>query len=394
MRNAFGAGLGVILLVGLYYAITIPSSDVGSAPSNEPITIGFIGPLTGDAAEYNIPIKNAVFLAVKDLKAQGKNIEVVYEDGGCDGDMAARALNKLVAIDKVKVVIGGACNGETLAMAPVAEREHVVLFSPSASSPDVTGAGQFVFRNVPSDTATSEALARLAHATHSSVAILSEAVDSTHDARTGFGTAFSGDGGDVVFDEAFAPDERDFKGLIKRIRESGAEAVMLNPQTESLAGAFMKQFRKSGATSTVYGMSVLGGGAFLDAAGEAADGIVFADYVPLDAANPQAQAFLEDYRKFFGEPKRDFAIASAYDAVNLIVQAAGHVGYDGPRIRDYLYNLPQYDGLAGKYSFDLNGDVVGALIGFKAVNKGAVERYTPCYKFDVLESKNVPEAPC
>ncbi len=376
MRNAFGAGLGLFLFVGLYYAITIPSSDIGSGASSDPITIGFVGPLTGDAAEYNMPIKNAVFLAVKDLQAQGKNVQVIYEDGGCSGDMAARAMNKLIAIDKVRAVIGGACNGETLAMAPVAEREHVVLFSPAASSPDVTGAGQFIFRNIPSDTATSEALARLAHAAHPSVAILSEAADSTRAARTSFGGAFAGDGGAVVFDETFAPDEKDFKLLIKNIRASGAESVMLNPQTEAVAGVFMKQFRKAGATSTVYGMAVLGGGAFLDAAGDAADGIVFADYLPLDAANPQTQAFLEDYRKFFGDPKREFAIASAYDAMNLVVQAASHVGYDGPKIRDYLYNLPQYDGLAGQYSFDLNGDVVGPLVGFKAVNKGAVERYT------------------
>ena len=376
MRNAFGAGLGVFLLIGLWYAITIPPSDTGVGLSDLPIVIGFVGPLTGDAAEYSLPIKNAVFLAAKDLTAQGKNVEIVYEDGGCNGDMAARAMNKLVAINKVRAVIGGACNGETLAMAPVAEREHVILFSPAASSPDVTGAGQFVFRNVPSDTAASEALARLAHAAHPSVAILSEAADSARFARTGFESAFTGDGGEVVFDETFAPDEKDFKPLIKRIRASGAEALMLNPQTEAVAGAFMRQFRKAGATSTVYGMAVLGGSAFLEAAGDAADGIVFADYVPLDAANPQAHAFLEDYRKFFGEPRREFAMASAYDALNLIVQAADRGGYDGPKIRDYLYNLPQYDGLAGKYSFDLNGDVVGPLVGFKTVNKSTVERYT------------------
>ena len=50
-------------------------------------------------------------------------------------------------IDKVKVIIGGVCSGETLGAAPITEAGKVILISPSATSPDITKAGDFVFRH-------------------------------------------------------------------------------------------------------------------------------------------------------------------------------------------------------------------------------------------------------
>ncbi len=376
MKYAVGFGIGIFLIIGLYYAITIPPSDVSDLRLKNTITIGFVGPLTGDMAQYGQSIKNAIFLAVKDLKTQGKNIEVVYEDGICDGNVAVRVLNKLIEVDRVKAVIGGICNGETLAMAPVAEQGRVILFSPSASSPDVTNVGSFIFRNSPSDTAVAEYLARAVRATYSPVALVTESVDSVAPFKDAFVARFTGDGGTVALDERFSSDQKDFKQIIKKIKGSDAQVIMVIPQTEEVAGVFMKQLRKAGVSLPVYGTSAVGGSKFTEAAGDAADGMIFADIASLDAQNPQAQAFLNDYKKFFGEPSQEFYLASAYDAVSIIAQAVERVGYDGLAMRDYLYNLPEYDGLIGKYSFDLNGDVVGPLVGLKVINKGKVERYT------------------
>ena len=54
-------------------------------------------------------------------------------------------------VDKVKVILGGICSGETLAAAPITEAAKVILLSPSATSPDITNAGDYVFRTIPSD---------------------------------------------------------------------------------------------------------------------------------------------------------------------------------------------------------------------------------------------------
>ncbi len=83
---------------------------------------------------------------------------------------------------------------------------------------------------------------------------------------------------------------------------------------------------------------------------------------------------MEDYKKTFGNTTgSEFYMAASYDVVNILVQAVEKVGYDSVKIRDYLYNLSEYDGLLGKYSFDLNGDVVGLRLVLKQVKNGKVE---------------------
>ena len=45
--------------------------------------------------------------------------------------------------------------------------------------------------------------------------------------------------------------------------------------------------------------------------------------------------------------------------MDITAKAIASVGYDADKIKTYLYNMSEYDGLIGKYKFDKNGDVVG-----------------------------------
>ena len=75
-------------------------------------------------------------------------IEFVKEDGGCNPKDATSATTKLIEIDKVVAIIGGFCSGETLAAAPIAERNRVILFSPTSSNPKITEAGDFILNSI------------------------------------------------------------------------------------------------------------------------------------------------------------------------------------------------------------------------------------------------------
>ncbi|CAM5226694.1 ABC transporter substrate-binding protein, partial [Streptomyces fimicarius] [Streptomyces griseus] len=70
------------------------------------------------------------------------------------------------------------------------------------------------------------------------------------------------------------------------------------------------------------------GPAFLDGAGEAAEGWVFAEAYADPAALPAAEAFTAAHRKRFGAPPATWA-AEAYDAVGLIARAAGTTSASG-----------------------------------------------------------------
>ncbi|MDI6721115.1 MAG: ABC transporter substrate-binding protein, partial [Candidatus Aenigmarchaeota archaeon] len=95
-----------------------------SQPSAQTVKIGFIAPLTGDAAVYGLPLKNMVELATEEINSQGgidgKKVEIIYEDGKCNGKDAATAMQKLVSVDKVRVIFGGFCSSESLGAEPIA----------------------------------------------------------------------------------------------------------------------------------------------------------------------------------------------------------------------------------------------------------------------------------
>ena len=144
------------IILGLIIVAAIIWIGVGliKPVSTEPIKIGYIGPLTGGVAAYGETEKNVIELALQEINSSGelnRKLEVIYEDGKCDGKDAATAAQKLINIDKVKIILGGACSAETLAAAPLAEENKVILFSSFASNPSISQAGDYIFRNCFSD---------------------------------------------------------------------------------------------------------------------------------------------------------------------------------------------------------------------------------------------------
>ena len=122
---------------------------------------------SGDGAVDGIPLQRAVTLAVNEINLaggiQGQNVEVVWEDGKCEARAATAAAQKLVTMDAVRVIFGGVCSSETLAMAPMTEGAKVILLSPSSTSPDITTAGDFVFRTAASDALAGRVAAQYAY---------------------------------------------------------------------------------------------------------------------------------------------------------------------------------------------------------------------------------------
>ena len=111
-------------------------------------------PLSGDGASYGIMGQNVVNLRVEEINKaggiNGRNLEIIWEDGTCNPKDASMAAQKLINIDNVSIIFGGFCSGETLGAAPITEKKKVILFSGVSSSPEITNAGDFVCRTAQS----------------------------------------------------------------------------------------------------------------------------------------------------------------------------------------------------------------------------------------------------
>ena len=271
-------------------------------------------------------------LAVDEINSSGgvngKEMEVIYEDGKCSGKDATSAARKLIDIDKIKVITGVTCSGELLSIAPVTEQNEVIVLSPAASSPTITNAGDFIFRNNPSDADGGRVLAGLIIQKYKKVAIISENTDYAQAFKNVFIENFKNAGGIVIADEDFIPGTKDFRSIVSKIKPLDFEALLINPQVESAAGTIMNQARELGITAPFYGNIALGGSKVLEIAGKNAEGTILTDIPGLKQDNQKAQKFLADFKEKYGPLSFEFYVGAAYDDIYILKEAISSIGMD------------------------------------------------------------------
>lgn len=328
-----------------------------------PIRIGFIGPLSGDAAGLGADDRAGVELAVKEINdaggINGRTLEVIFEDGKCNGKDANTAATKLIDVDKVPVIIGGLCSSETLAAAPLAEAAKVALISPASSNPSITQAGDFVFRVWPSDTGQGKAMAEYLNSKNiKKVGIIYMNQDYNLGLATAFKQNFEALGGQVVAWETYEQDAKDFRTQIAKARAARPDAIYLVPYSVD-GGLLVKQIRELKITLPLYGSETLGSKESVEAAGkENIEGLIYAT-PKFDSEWPKAKEFLPKATALKGSDLSIPAIAAnAYDAAYLVAEAFKQKGISGEAVRDYLYTVKDYDGAGGKLTIDSNGDAL------------------------------------
>jgi len=347
----------LLVVIGIFLLLNNKPASTG------PIKIGFIAPLTGPAAAYGEVEKNAVEMALAKINSSGelkRNIEVIYEDGKCNGQDAATAANKLINIDKVKIILGGLCSSETLAIAPLSEQNKVILFSAFSSSPAITNAGDYVFRNSPSDLDFGKADAQFIIGKGiKNIAIISENADYSQGVRTVMKNAFQTNGVNVIADEVFNSDVKDFRTQLTKIKALKPEAIYINPGTSpDTAGIIPKEMKELSMTNIkTFGNYVLGDKEALKIGGSAMNGIIFSDYTDLVSSN---KAIINQYKtEFQKDPANNYPLMARYDSVFIIANAIKSCGSDDSGcIKNYLYNMKSFSGALGTYRFDSNGDLL------------------------------------
>lgn len=375
-------GLGLVaLLAGCIQVFEDEKTD--ETVKEESIVIGALLPLSGEAATYGLPAQKVLQIAQKNINdaggISGKKIELAFEDGSCSSDMANKAINNLVSVKKVGVVIGGFCSSETLAAAPVVEQNKVVILSPASSSPKITTAGDFVFRNYPSDNAQGEVLAGYAAKKgYKKVGILVEEQPYTEGIADTFSAAFSKTDGTTVV-EKFATDASDFRTQITKLQAEKVDVFFVDMQAPPKAGIIVKQLIEAGAKGPYILNDVAIGSMeeVIKPYTKDIEGSVGAE-VPYDKENPQLPKLQESYKALANGQDLPYLpyMTPTYDTLFIIKEAIEKVGYDSVKIKDYLYTVKGRKGLAGTLSFDANGDPgTEYRHSLKIVKNGVVEDY-------------------
>lgn len=339
------------------------------------IKLGFVAPLTGDAATLGENTKAAVQLAADELNAKGgikgRKVEVIFEDGKCNAKDATNAGTKLLTIDKVTAIIGGLCSGETLAMAPLAEKAKIPLVSSSSTNPKITDAGDYIFRFIASDSFQGVYGADYLTKTKGlkNIAILSCLNDWCVGLREVFKKQAESNGATIVADESFKPDARDLRSQLTKIKAAKPDAIYFPSMTEGALVGF-KQMKELGIKTLV-----LGGDGWDDPKIPTDGGAsVEGGQYTIAANRDLSQSFLDGMKKRNADKDLNTYSPRAYDIFNVLAGIIGKVGTDGTKIKDELYNVKNYQGIADEYTLDKNGDVETAKFIVKEFKGGkAVE---------------------
>ena len=327
--------------------------------------IGVMLPLTGDGAAYGLPLQKSVKIALDEINAKGgvngKKLEAVYADSKCNPKDGNAEAQKLVNIDKVKVIIGGACSGETLGAAPIANENKVVMLSPSATSPDITTkGGDFVFRLAPSDAYAGVVASNYAYneLKAKKAALISETTDYAQGLRKVFRENFAKLGGEIVADEAYNPEDTEFRTQVTKVKAASPDVIYIVPQAPAKGILLVKQIKEAGLDTQLLTAEVLIGRNVIKENSADMEGLIGVEQ-KFDEKAPKAASLLAKYKQ---QAKEDGPfpgyMSGAYDAVYLISDAIAKKGYDGEKIRDYLYGVKNWEGAVGKITIDENGDVV------------------------------------
>ncbi len=357
----------IVFLTLVLVACAAPA-DTGTGDTGVRVfTVGWVGPLTGDGAVYGLPVQRVTERAAADLNAKwaekNMRIEFRYEDGVCSGKDALVAAQKLVNIDGVKVIYGGLCSGETLGIAPFTEQNKILLFSALSSSPDVTRAGDYVFRNYPSDTAQVSTMVQfMLDKGYKRVSILSENTDYAQALRRGYQEQLPAAGIEILADETVPPQARDVRTEMTKVLASDPDAVLFLPQTIPMAGIFAKQAFELGMKAQGLSNEVFILNDVLSKHADEIEGFYGAESV----FKPS-----ETFEQVMKETECDLSLycATSYDAVFLIGDALEACGEDTDCMRDFFYSTKDWPGMAGPTTFDENGDV-GGTFGIFQVQDG------------------------
>jgi branched-chain amino acid transport system substrate-binding protein len=355
------AALGVTLMLILWFGNLSPYRT--DKVSIVPIRIGAVVPLTGSLAPYGEWTQNGLELARDGLNrtrgTSGQRIELLIEDSISSPKDAVSAFRKLITVDRVPVVIGFIGSSEALACAPIANETKTVLFSSGAASPDLTAAGDYVFRNRVSGTLEVNDLARYARQKLGikTVAIVFINTDYGKSYQQLFAQEFLRLGGKVLHMDGFDQGETDFRSQIAKLKRiAGLQAVYLPVHTKEGA-SFLKQSREMGLKLQFLASNAIVSPDLFTIAGDAAQGLIYSEpaYDP-QAMDEPTRLFEELYARRFGVHSEMFA-ANAYDALRIVVLAIDRGGYNSEGIKSQLYKVKDFQGVSGNTTLDKNGDV-------------------------------------
>lgn len=327
----------------------------------EAVKIGFNAPLTGFAAADGNSARIGAELAVEQANAEGgvdgQQIELVVYDDQASPKSAVPIANKLIEKDQVPVAISGSYSGATRAASGVFQAAGVPYIAAYAVHPEITRAGDEVFRTSFVGEVQGRAGAKLVGETlgKKRVVLITLKNDFGQSLAAGFKEKAADYGIDVVAEYEYGIKDRQFGAIVAKVKDDQPEAIYASGYFFT-AAPLVSQLRSGGIDVPVIGQEGYDSQKFIEIAQDAAEGVIITTSLDRDSESRATREFIEAFESKAGF-KADMVAASAHTATNVAIAALREAGTtDRKAIRDAIAGLT-LDASTGTISFNDLGEV-------------------------------------
>lgn len=243
-----------------------------------------------------------------------------------------------------------------LAAIPITEKHEVLLLTAFATTPELSGAGEFFFRTVPSDSSQGRVLAEYANKHFSKVGMIVEQTDYAMGVAAKFEEVFSGD----MVREDFLTTESDFRTRITKLKNAGIDALVLFPQSPPKFDLLATQLEDLRWDIPLLGNEIMVStpevirrhvGLLQE------NNAIGANFI--EPTKEEFQTFVKEYTNRYGrEPIYQNYVAAHVDLVDIFASVVQEVGslQDTTKLRDAFRAIDGFPGLMGDLTFDDEGN--------------------------------------
>ena len=360
----------ICLLIGLAVSPLFAGAGQEEAAAKEPIKVGAILAVTGGASFLGAPESKTLEMLVEETNAaggiDGHPVELIIKDSQASAEKAISFARQLIEEEQVLAIVGPSTSGESMAIKDICQEAQTILLSCAAAETIVNPVASYVFKTPQKD---SYAAIRIFQ-TMQEMGISKIGVVV---GNTGFGNGGKAQlekyapeyGIEIAIAEVYDRAATDLTGVLTKLKARGVEAVV-NWSIVPAQSIVAKNMRQLGMDVPLFQSHGFGNIKYVEAAGEAAEGIIFpcgrllvADV--LAAGHPQKDLLVKyksDYESRYNEDVSTFG-GHAYDAFLILkaaIEIAGSVEMSA--VRDAIESLQGVVGTAGVFNMspsDHNG---------------------------------------
>jgi len=386
------------LLILSGYAFANPL-DLTKPPSSSPqpqlltqqkLNIGCILPLSGEGAAIGQRVLEGIQLAFNSFnvseipqKVDLPALQLVIKDSGGEVN-AVHLLESLAKEEDMAAIIGPLFSKTVIASAKVADKYKLPIFSPTASSKNISGISPYIFRNSLTNQIQGKAIAYYSvnHLNLRKFAVLYQRDQYGIELKSAFEDEVKSFGGEIIFSEPFDPDQNDFEPQIaaiggikdsdlKKLTDAGKplndsirgkpkpelkyEAIFI-PGTADRVGLILPEL----VYYNISDIPILGGNGLnspdlIRIGGKYAEGVIFADGFFQSSENPIVKEFVERYKIFYNK-EPDIHAANSYDAARILLDIIKNGAKNREDIKNGLLNIKEYNGVSGITTVQSSGD--------------------------------------